>query len=58
MQKLKMKSLDGVNLNIQKLRDVFPFCVTETKDCNGDLLLSVDFENLKSVLGITEMGGG
>lgn len=51
MKKLKMHSPNLTNENIVKIRKLFPGCVTETKDVNGDLHLAVDFDQLKQELG-------
>ena len=51
MHKLKMHSPDLSQENIAKIRDLFPGCVTETRDeVTGKLLLAVDFDQLRQEL--------
>jgi adenine-specific DNA-methyltransferase len=50
MEKLKMHSLNLTNDNIMKIRELFPGCVTEAKDENGNLRLAVDFDQLRQEL--------
>ena len=51
MDKLKMHSPDLSQENIAKIRDLFPGCVTETRDeVTGQLHLAVDFDQLRQEL--------
>ena len=50
MDKLKMHSLDMSQENIDKIIAVFPNCVTEKKDENGDIVRAVDFDLLRQEL--------
>lgn len=50
MEKLKMHSPDLTQDNIAKIRELFPGCVTEAKDENGELHYAVDFDQLKQEL--------
>ena len=51
MDKLKMHSPDSSQENIAKVRDLFPGCVTETRDeRTGHLRLAVDFDHLRQEL--------
>ena len=50
MEKLKMHSPDLIQDNIAKIRDLFPGCVTEAKDENGNLRYAVDFDQLRQEL--------
>ncbi len=50
MKKLKMHSPDLTDGNIARIRDLFPGCVSETKDENGKLRLAVDFDQLRQEL--------
>ena len=50
MDKLKMHSPNFANENIAKIRALFPGCVTEAKDENGNIHLSVDFDQLRQEL--------
>ncbi len=50
MEKLKMHSPNITDSNIQKVADLFPNCVTETKDEIGNLKKAIDFDLLKQEL--------
>lgn len=50
MDKLKMHSPDLSQGNIEKIRNMFPNCVTEALDEQGKLKLAVDFEQLRQEL--------
>lgn len=50
MTKLKMHSKDLTQDNIEKIRALFPNCVSEAQDANGKLRLAVDFDLLKQEL--------
>lgn len=50
MDKLKMHSPDLTNQNIERIRELFPSCVTEARDENGKLRLAVDFDQLRQEL--------
>jgi len=50
MDKLKMHSPNFVEGNIAQLSELFPNCVTESKDENGNLKKSIDFDLLKQEL--------
>ena len=45
--RLEMQTKDLTEVNIQKIADIFPSCVTETKTDDGKTRLAVDFEALK-----------
>lgn len=47
---LKMHSPNLVDSNIEKISALFPNCITETKDENGELKKAIDFELLKQEL--------
>ena len=47
MNKLKMQSMDVTNSNVEKIRALFPHCVTERMGETGELELAVDFEKLQ-----------
>ena len=51
MNKLRMHTIDGVESNVAKIAALFPNCVTETKDDQGNLQLAVDYDKLKVELG-------
>lgn len=50
MDKLTMHSPNLVDANIEKISALFPNCITETKDENGELKKAVDFDLLKQEL--------
>ena len=50
MEKLKMHSPNLTESNIAKLAELFPNCVTETKNPSGELTKSIDFDLLKQEL--------
>jgi adenine-specific DNA-methyltransferase len=50
MEKLKMHSPDLTQENIAKIRELFPGCVTEAADENGNVRLAVDFDQLRQEL--------
>ena len=47
---LKMHSPNLVDTNIEKIAALFPNCITESKDENGELKQAVDFDLLKQEL--------
>lgn len=49
-EKMKMESLDKTSQNIDKIAELFPNCITESKDKNGNLKKVVNFEMLKQML--------
>ena len=50
LNKLNMKTLDGISENIEKIEKLFPNCITESKDQNGNLKKSINFDVLKQLL--------
>ena len=56
MDKLKMTTTDSVKMNIDKLSQLFPNCVTEVSDNRGGVRQAIDFEILRQELSgvITE----
>ncbi len=50
MDKMKMKSVDMTEQNIEKIGELFPNCITETKDENGELKKAINFELLHQML--------
>ena len=50
MEKMKMQSENLVNENVEKIAKLFPNCVTEGKDGNGQTVRLVDFDLLKQEL--------
>lgn len=56
MEKAKMHSLDIVNENIKNVGTLFPECVTETIDENGEKKFKIDFEKLQENLSHATIG--
>lgn len=50
MEKLKMHSPNLTDDNIVKIRELFPGCVTEAKDEEGQIRYAVDFDQLRQEL--------
>jgi len=50
MEKMKMHSPDFSRQNVKKLTELFPNCVTETRDENGEPVSSIDFDLLRQEL--------
>ncbi len=50
MDKLKMHSPNKVAENIEKIGKLFPNCVTEVKDENGNVVPAIDFDMLRQEL--------
>lgn len=50
MDKMKMESVDMTEKNIEKIGELFPSCITEAKDENGNLKRAINFEMLKQLL--------
>ena len=58
MDKLKMHSPNFVDQNIGKLAELFPNCVTESKNSKGEITRSVDFDQLKQEFSGSLIEGG
>lgn len=50
MEKLKMHTPDLTQDHIARIREMFPNCVTEAKDAQGEIKLAVDFDLLRQEL--------
>lgn len=50
MEHLHMHSLNKINENISKIAALFPNCVTEAKNDNGEIVHKIDFDMLKQEL--------
>lgn len=50
MEKLKMHSGNVTSSNIEALAQIFPDCITEATDENGQVIQAVDFDKLKATL--------
>ena len=58
MEKMKMQSRDVVGSNVEKIKALFPHCVTERRGETGELELAVDFEKLQLELSNDIIGEG
>lgn len=58
MEKMKMHTPNFVDKNIEKLAELFPNCVTESKNQSGIIKRSIDFESLKQELSDYLVGDG
>ena len=50
MDKMRMESVDMTAQNIDKIGDLFPNCITEIVDENGNPKKAINFELLKQML--------
>lgn len=50
MEKMRMESPDGVQLNVEKISALFPNCVTEAKGEDGKLRKVINFDMLRQML--------
>ena len=57
MDHLKMHSLNKIDENVSKIANLFPNCVTEAKDENGEIVHKIDFDMLKQELSNTLVEG-
>jgi len=57
VEKLKMNSPNFAEENIARLADLFPGCVTEAKDKNGNLKKAIDFDLLRQELSTSIVEG-
>jgi adenine-specific DNA-methyltransferase len=48
--KMKMHSKNIAEVNIEKIAELFPNCITESRDKNGKLVKAIDFDLLKQEL--------
>ncbi|MDO9423395.1 MAG: site-specific DNA-methyltransferase [Methylobacter sp.] len=55
--KLKLHSLDFTQANIAKLAELFPNCVTETREADGTLKKAIDFDQLRQELSTSVVDG-
>ena len=57
MEHLKMHSMNKIDENVSKIAQLFPNCVTEAKDENGEITKKIDFDMLKQELSSTLVEG-
>ena len=50
MKKMRMESIDMTEKNIEKIKTLFPNCITEIRDEKGIIKHAVNFETLKQML--------
>lgn len=50
MEKMRMETPDMVSVNIEKIENLFPNCITETVDENGKPKKAINFELLRQLL--------
>ena len=50
MNKLKMHTPDNIDANMDRLAELFPNCLTETKDEKGNVKKAIDFDQLRQEL--------
>ncbi|WDK30857.1 site-specific DNA-methyltransferase [Xanthomonas campestris] len=57
MDKLEMHSANAANANIERIREIFPGCVTEARAEDGSIKLAVDFDQLRQELSCSLVEG-
>lgn len=55
--KLKLHSPDFTQANVAKLAELFPNCVTETREANGTRKKAIDFDQLRQELSTSVVEG-
>ena len=48
-EKMKFETPDLTEVNIEKLEEIFPNCITEKRDEKGELIKAVNFEVFKQM---------
>jgi len=51
MEKMKMETENIVKKNIEQIASLFPGCVKEYRNTNGDVEKQIDYDQLKMLLG-------
>ena len=57
MEKMRMKTPELVNENIDKIGQLFPNCITEILDESGKVTQAIDFDILRQELSIKDVEG-
>ncbi len=57
MEKLNMHTKDFASVNAEKLAQLFPECVTEASEDNGEIRFVIDFDKLKQILATEVVEG-
>ncbi len=50
MEKMRMESVDKTSQNVEIIGELFPNCITETKDASGKVKRAINFELLRQML--------
>ncbi len=50
MDKMRMESMDKTAQNIEKIETIFPNCITEIKDSDGNVKKAINFDILRQML--------
>lgn len=58
MDRMKMETRNGVKSNIEAICELFPNCISEGQDSNGEVIKSVNFDLLHQMLSEQELDGG
>ena len=58
MDRMKMETRNGVKSNIEAICELFPNCISEVKDFNGEVIKTVNFDLLHQMLSEQELDGG
>ena len=58
MDRMKMETRNGVKSNIEAICELFPNCISEVQDSNGEVIKSVNFDLLHQMLSEQELDGG
>ena len=57
IEKMRMESIDLTSQNIEKIAELFPNCITETKGEGGKIEKIINFELLKQMLSNSVLEG-
>ncbi len=57
MEKMRMETKDMTEQNIEKIGALFPNCITETRDENGNLKKAINFDMLRQMLSADVVEG-
>lgn len=58
MDRMRMETNDAVKRNIDAICELFPNCISESKNNNGETVKTVNFELLRQMLSTQELDGG
>lgn len=58
MDRMKMETRNGIKSNIEAVCELFPNCISEVQDSNGEVIKSVNFDLLHQMLSEQELDGG